>query len=150
MHRNYADILRRCGAPLWWDDRGVPRYERFAPALLGQLTSAAALLRIRCVSCSTEFVVACHGPAPRLRHLIAAGTITWGPPPFLPCCELGPRLFSAVIEVVEFWTLDGTWTRDRDAERVFPAVHEPTEDDSSAGEEDPDGETSGIPTPRFF
>jgi hypothetical protein len=35
MQRDYSDILKRVGAPLWWDDAGAPRYVRFHPRHCG-------------------------------------------------------------------------------------------------------------------
>lgn len=33
MKASYDDIISRLGRPLWWDEHGVPRYDKFQPEL---------------------------------------------------------------------------------------------------------------------
>jgi hypothetical protein len=59
MYQPYIDILKRLGAPLWWDENGVPRYEDFAPRDCANIYAEfAALLEIRCQGCDRLFPVA--------------------------------------------------------------------------------------------
>lgn len=59
MYQPYMDIIGKLGAPLWWDEEGVPRYEEFEPRLCSNIYAAfAALLEIRCQGCRRVFPVA--------------------------------------------------------------------------------------------
>lgn len=52
MKACYYDIIVKLGAPLWWDENGVPRYAPFAPYLSGDPDARqAALLQVVCPHC---------------------------------------------------------------------------------------------------
>lgn len=58
MYQPYLDILRKLGPPLWWDEEGVPRYDKFAPDLCANIyADYAALIAIRCQGCRRTFPV---------------------------------------------------------------------------------------------
>ncbi len=58
MLREYSDIIKRLGPPLWFDDNGVPRYEPFHPSMCGIYDEYVALLDLRCQRCSSSILVA--------------------------------------------------------------------------------------------
>lgn len=116
MLRDYADITSRLGAPKWWDDHGVPRYEPFHPGMLGVYDDVAALLDIACQSCPRRFHVAMSTslawlcvrskdrkisdgvPLPTLEP----GFYHYGDPPPHGC--VGDTMNCEDLRVLEFWT----------------------------------------------
>jgi hypothetical protein len=59
VYQPYLDLLLRLGAPLWWDENGVPRYEPFKPELTANIYAEfRCLIEIRCQGCQRVFPVA--------------------------------------------------------------------------------------------
>ena len=60
MKTEYNDILSRIKEPpVWWDENGTPRYNKFTPRDLGQpYSDECCLLLIDCQECSRKFRVA--------------------------------------------------------------------------------------------
>lgn len=57
MQPDYSDILDRIpDRPLWWFN-GVPRYKPFSPNDLSVGPPEAALARVKCQDCATEFTI---------------------------------------------------------------------------------------------
>jgi hypothetical protein len=59
LHNDYSDIRDRIdGEPMWFDERGVPRYCEFGPLETADIYADEALLmQIECQSCGQEFLV---------------------------------------------------------------------------------------------
>jgi hypothetical protein len=59
MHAGYEDIIEAVGKPpLWWDQRGVPRFRDHHPDLASDIyASEVVLLRIACQRCLHEQLV---------------------------------------------------------------------------------------------
>lgn len=122
MRNHYRDILARIPEPpIWFDDRGVPRYEPFAPVDLADIyADEAALAEVACQGCGRLFRVALTnafadrgfslGDAIRLRQ---AG---YGDPPNVGCCDAGPAMTSDLRSVLEYWSRESEigfgWYRD--------------------------------------
>lgn len=58
MLTDYHDIISRISEPpLWYDERGVPRYEYFNPYLTGVYTKQAILAEVGCQHCRRTFLI---------------------------------------------------------------------------------------------
>lgn len=58
MKTDYSEITNKLGEPLWWDEKGVPRYEPFENHYqCGVYNKAVAYLRIECQNCRKSFFV---------------------------------------------------------------------------------------------
>lgn len=58
VKNNYSDITDKLGEPLWWDQNGVPRYDKFESHFqCGISIQAVALLKIYCQYCEKKFTV---------------------------------------------------------------------------------------------
>jgi hypothetical protein len=58
MYQPYLDIIEKLGAPKWWDENGVPRYEDFEPRLCADIYAKyAALIEIECQGCEKHLAV---------------------------------------------------------------------------------------------
>lgn len=128
MLPDYRDIRRRLGEPIWFDARGVPRYDPFHPDLCDVYASHVALLEIACRACGERFLVAVEAD----RHMTLARA---GREPALPSrgdpgsfgylgdapwhgdargpCE-GVTMTGESVRVVEFWRRGESvgWQRD--------------------------------------
>lgn len=119
MNTDYSDIVKKAGAPLWWDEHGAPRYVDFHPTACGVYVRAVALLRVECQSCGHEFVVASVEHL-RQRNIAkmpdrnvddpweAVGSFHYGDPPRgdPTHCEgdcTGDTMNTVPLEIVEFW-----------------------------------------------
>ena len=125
MRPSYADILLRIAEPpLWHDRHGVPRYEPFAPQMLGVYDDFAILVEIKCQRCSRRFLVG--GGWTRFdlfvdpiveRNLTSlAASFDYGDPPrhdVGPMCRCaGETMSSDVVRIVEAWERVGLdWVR---------------------------------------
>jgi len=59
MLQPYPDIISKLGTPLWWDEVGCPRYEKFNPELCNNIYAhTAILLSVACQDCGKIFQVA--------------------------------------------------------------------------------------------
>lgn len=119
MHQHYNDILSRIAdAPLWFDERGVPRYCEFAPNKLNNIyLRECALMEIACQQCRQKFIVGITLPIAKswsatladpldgasLADLIRRDLIHYGDPPNIRCCGAGPTMNSNPIRVIEYW-----------------------------------------------
>jgi hypothetical protein len=119
MHAYYGDILSRIpGAPLWFDEHAVPRYDPFTPASVANIyAEEAVLMRIECQGCGTPFDVAMthaspgsfsKAPTPRYAHLLLSDLIEhrvihFGDPPNAQCCDVGPTMNSVPQKILEYW-----------------------------------------------
>jgi hypothetical protein len=125
MLRDYQDIVSRLGKPLWWDDNGTPRYERFHPNMCGVYDRYVALLLIECQNCGTEYRVASERTDRGLAYTSAGelngervyrpawaevqlptaegvGSFHYGDPP-PHCCGSGATMNSVPRRALEFW-----------------------------------------------
>ena len=126
MHPSYRDILSRIQErPLWWDQRGVPRYEPFHPDLSSNLyAEEIVLIEIACQGCHTRyFTEVCWSkydghPAngtPALSSMVR--DIYYGDPPNAGCCKVGPTMSSIPLHTLEFWKRENfVWVRRPDLE----------------------------------
>lgn len=62
MYPVYRDLRLRLGVPLWHDQHGVPRYDKFHPDLLGIYDEWAAAFLVQCQSCQETFPCATGQP----------------------------------------------------------------------------------------
>jgi len=116
VHQYYADILALTDKePLWFDECGVPRFTPFSPVHLNNIYAQyAVLLLIECQACRMPFQVALTErsqstlmPKDRCRSMhehIRGGTVHYGDPPNIQCCEAGPTMNSVPRRVIEYWT----------------------------------------------
>lgn len=114
MKPAYQDILDRLGAPLWWDEAEVPRYDSFSPELLHYPASSAALILISCQWCEEKFQVALSDTEKDLVQAARSRTLRYGDPPDTDCCSVGPTMNSIPLRVLQFWQRDqdGAWRRE--------------------------------------
>lgn len=121
MHSSYEDIRSRISQdPIWFDDHGVPRYERFTPHLLPSIyANEAVLMEIQCQDCPEKFLVGmqCHVFIARqtfsscmedyLRHQGQGSVwapIHYGDPPMHDCSGgAGPTMNCYDLRILEFW-----------------------------------------------
>ena len=119
MRNSYEDIRALTERePVWWDEHGVPRYERFRPDLCPDIyANEAVLYRVTCQNCGKAWDVAeTRGPldmvldiakSPHiwsLRQLIEAKQLDYGDPPNTGCCGAGPSMNSEPRCVIEYWS----------------------------------------------
>lgn len=139
MKTDYADIVQKAGAPLWWDENGAPRYVEFHPERCGVYVQAVALLRVACQSCGREFVVA---SAPKQSSVKVAfpqrkaqdpweaiGSFHYGDPPRgepeHEGCAAGPSMNTVPLAVVQFWVRKSEsfrWKREKAYEFRLPRL----------------------------
>jgi hypothetical protein len=120
MNTYYADILERIAEPpTWFDEHAVPRFCPFSPRAIANIyADEAVLMRIACQACGREFDVclslgindvvwaALRGEAVHnktLADLVREGSIHYGDPPNVRCCDAGPTMNSEPMRVLEFW-----------------------------------------------
>ncbi len=120
MFTDYADIRDRLGTPDWFDENGVPRYCEFHPRRIANIyANETALLRISCVICRQEYIVAIstHAHRPKICRMIEARTLHYGEPPNADCCG-NAHLNSEPRRVLQYWRRPpgGRWERDRSHE----------------------------------
>jgi len=117
MWAAYEDITSRLGEPLWWDERGVPRYDRFTRKLVADIYAhEIALVEIQCQSCLKRFDVAfSYGPMqqvtnpnlPSLSERVTDDTIHYGDAPRHHDADgqgcVGNTMNCNELRVLEFW-----------------------------------------------
>ena len=111
MKCSYTDILNIIPSdPLWWDERGVPRYVEFCPSLSSNpYAHEVALLIVECQACSYRFRVclssdhfdSIHNES--LSLLEQHPHLYYGDPPNKPCCRPGPTMTSVSRHILQFW-----------------------------------------------
>jgi hypothetical protein len=129
MLRDYDDIRKRLGEPLWWDGNGVPRYDPFTPEQCGIYDRHVAFMEIACQACGETFMVASEWGG-TYEHLVekpalpdftkgsgwdAVGSFHYGDPPRHSKedgCMSGDTMNSIPVEVIEFWSKD--WISGKD------------------------------------
>lgn len=132
MYPYYKDIRRRLGDPLWFDNRGVPRYDAFEPSLCGVYCSHIAYLEIACQRCKKKFFVSVERTSesklkwsegyrgrPFLPNEGGLGAFYYGDAPGHPSMDkeeegnqcVGTTMTCEEIRVVEFWskTAESKW-----------------------------------------
>ena len=128
MRVNYNDILDRIiDQPLWFDERGVPRYKLFSPKACDIYADEAALALILCQSCHNPFFVAFtensdhYNFRPSLYERIRNGNLHYRDPPNIDCCSAGPTMICEMIKVMAYFKLKSRqWVRDGSFEISLP------------------------------
>src|SRR5271169_1538639 len=107
MNNAYHDIRSNIEErPYWWDEHAVPRYIVFSPRHCASIyAKEAALVRIACQRCATEFDVCFShdGGHAHLATSIVDGSIHYGDPPNIECCPAGPTMNSIPKRVLQYW-----------------------------------------------
>ena len=109
MKQNYSDIRSKIAdPPLWYDESGCPRYCDFLPGRASNIyAEEMALLEIACQNCGQRFIVAVSQDSyDRVlyhRVLSQEKEITYGDPPNIGCCPVGPTMGSNTIQLLELW-----------------------------------------------
>jgi len=117
MWAKYEDITSRLGKPLWWDERGVPRYDPFTRKLVADIYAhEIALVEIQCQRCLKRFDVAfSYGPMqqvsnpnwPSLSEEVTDDTLHYGDPPIHHGSTgqgcVGNTMNCNELRVLEFW-----------------------------------------------
>lgn len=125
MKPRYIDILSRIpGEPLWWDARGVPRYDPFSPHAT-PYAEEVVLMEIACQGCGTLYRVEqawsrydVDAARPSLNPVMH---LHYGDPPDTGCCSVGPTMSSIPLRTIEFWVRDSNhrmWARREDLENI--------------------------------
>lgn len=119
MKSNYADILSLTDKkPLWYDESGCPRYEKFTPNLCPNIyADEVILLEIACQDCGKRFKVQMsawviyggYSFRERLFEWKKDGKKTftpihYGDPPIHGC--VGDTMNCEDLKVLEFWEKD--------------------------------------------
>jgi len=106
MKPKYKDIIEKAGDPLWFDEKGVPRYVEFHPTHC-VMTSAreAVLAEITCQGCGSLFLVAITRKNDPDGCLTGTGSniLSYGDPPNIGCCASGPTMTGDLCRIVEVW-----------------------------------------------
>src|SRR5690348_9708832 len=104
MHENYKDITSRIAEPpIWYDQNGTPRYDKFHPRMCPNIyTDHVALVRIACQDCGQEFLVEMHTALWDDRSDKDPSKWHYGDPP-AHCERAGDSMNCIDLEVVEVW-----------------------------------------------
>jgi len=121
MLPDYSDITSRLGDPLWWDQNGVPRYEKFHPDYCDIHAHYIALLLVTCQNCGKEFRVASEWPKEFLHGEVILpsqtdiGSFHYGDPPSHggDDCWTGDTMNSEPRRILEFWHRDVCFKAER-------------------------------------
>jgi hypothetical protein len=117
MKAEFKDILALTDRkPIWYDEKGVPRYSEFSPNDVNDpYANEVALLRIECQDCGQQFLAAIvydrvdqnQGPKHRL---VGNTAVSYGDPPwhnYPSDCECtGNMMTSFTKEILEVWELN--------------------------------------------
>jgi hypothetical protein len=140
MKASYNDIKSRIKeVPRWYDEYGVPRYEKFLPRLVSDIyAQEVVLLKIACQECHQEFLVAISWDAYRLIPFLVGlrnesfstlirrwvkgdkkGCVPlhYGDPPRHGNCA-GNTMNCYDLEIVEFWRRRWEWRRNKRYEKI--------------------------------
>lgn len=107
MKPKYEDIRKKIKEyPKWFDEHGVPRYEKFNPELASNIyASQVALIKIKCQNCNEEFFVELNSESydkfDLKRQIDCYGILSYGDPPIHDC--VGDTMGSISIKIIEFW-----------------------------------------------
>lgn len=125
MNPDYSDIVSKAGAPLWWDEAGVPRYVPFHPKECGVYASHVALMTVHCQCCRKPFTVASSaniGNTSRYAYYPnkeatdpwdQVGAFHYQDPPRHNGCT-GDSMNTIPVEIHQFWSetrTDEGWVR---------------------------------------
>ena len=119
MNTEYDDIRALIAEPpRWWDEFAVPRYCDFHPRRAANIYAReAALLLIECQACGMEFRVCMSAAGGRMADAIRDGSLHYGDPPNVRCCEAGPTMNCDDVRVLEYWRRELLeWTRNASLE----------------------------------
>lgn len=131
MNANYEDILSRIPEPpKWFNEHAVPRFCDFSPEETANIyATRVALVQIACQRCGREFKV-CMSESGweifkgkmSLKDEILVGSLHYGDPPNVRCCEVGPTMNCIDLRVIEYWHRgkDFEWVRDAALEIALP------------------------------
>ena len=113
MLADYEDIKKRVKEKIkWYDENGVPRYDKFHPDLSPNIyADEVILMKISCQECGQKFLVEINNKewgvyinkTPSLKKMVKSGTIHYGDPPRHTGCSAGDTMNCNDLEVVEFW-----------------------------------------------
>jgi hypothetical protein len=118
MNTEYNDIRSRIPEPpTWWDEFAVPWYCDFHPRRAANIYAReVALLLIECQACGAEFHV-CMSDRGGVAEAIRDGSLHYGDPPNVRCCEAGPSMNCIDVRVMEYWHRPRLeWSRDASLE----------------------------------
>lgn len=111
MKARYDDIIAKAGAPLWWDENGVPRYAQFEPFHCDPAARQAALLKAACIHCRRDCYLAVSSRQTNLdimSDLAARGMSLYGLLPHFDHC--GRINMGELLGIVSIWRLSySTW-----------------------------------------
>lgn len=120
LNNEYSDIRDRISEPpRWWDECAVPRYCDFAPRHAANIYAReAALFLIECQACGKQFRVCMTSMSGKVSEAIKDGSLHYGDPPNIECCDAGPSMNCIDLRVLEYWRRDGRldWQRDASLE----------------------------------
>lgn len=111
VNRCYEDILSRIDeSPKWFDEQGVPRFEKFSPDQCADIyAQEVVFFEIECQNCRRKFDVceswsslACDRENSLGKSIPLYG-LHYGDPPNIECCPAGPTMSSMTIKIHEFW-----------------------------------------------
>lgn len=127
MHIHYEDILNAVGKePLWFDQNGVPRFDKFTPNLVSIYDDQAVLFKIACQNCGRIFTVAMTSgkfDKIKLSEAVLSHALHYGDPPNIRCCGSGPTMNCKDLQVLEFWDRSeflSKWHRIPELEILLP------------------------------
>ena len=124
----YYDILKIIGKePIWWDERGVPRFESFDPHLhISPFANECVLIKSECQCCRAPYLVSMSSSKKSyLAQAILKGNLNYGDPPrgcftggsqtkfltvinpSLKKCGVGASTTLDIKNVLEFWRRSG-------------------------------------------
>lgn len=128
----YNDIITRIAErPIWFTATGVPRYNPFAPEMLGVYDQIAGLFLVQCQSCSAKLKIGDGTPRFSIHKVLAGDTEeitvesfgqTWtcGDPPRHDCPGAGETMSAIELSVLEMWErISMDWKRRKDLELAF-------------------------------
>jgi len=123
VNTEYHDIRERIAEPpKWFDECAVPRYCEFAPQHAANIYAReAALFLIECQACGTQFRVCLTGRSGMVADAIRDGSLHYGDPPNIRCCDAGPTMNCIDLRVLEYWRRpDLDWLRNPSLEIELP------------------------------
>lgn len=104
MLEGYEDILSRISEPpIWYDQNGVPRYEKFHPNMCPNIyADKVVLAEIACQECGEKFLVEMHASIWSDRDASDPRKWHYGDPP-RHCKGAGDTMNCEDIAIVECW-----------------------------------------------
>ena len=125
MHNGYSDITSKISEdPQWWDENGVPRYDKFHPKYCPDIyADVVVLYLIECQSCRRKLKASLSQSCsehnmPELK----LDNWSYGDPPIHGCSGGGETMTSDTIAVLEVWHRNfprHEWIREHEFEGVI-------------------------------